>query len=101
MEKVLLEKIANDTCDEIDKDMIVARIGNALTKMHLAFKEFEKELRDLHENYLDEMKLADVAIVCGCYDITDIDKNDIGFKCTIGSAENINMIVKSLLKEVK
>lgn len=65
MEKSLIEKMKNDTCDDIDKEMIVSRVLNAARKLQEASDAFTDAVKQLSEEYKDEMKMAGATIVLG------------------------------------
>lgn len=99
MEQALLEKLRNNNCDEIDKDMIIARVKNAMNEYKKVIDAFDAGIDYLYKNYADEMKLCGVAIVAGCTDSIHnhfFDKENIPFKCCIGENEGVEIVMKQL-----
>ena len=96
MEKFLKEKILNKSIDEIDKDMITARVANALHELHELSGEFCKKLEKLAQTYKDEFILGGVGITCGVTDVTDSDDEKIGCRVLFGDRDSICRCLKEL-----
>lgn len=63
MEKVLIEKLKNRNCDDIDKDMIRARIVDFYEKLTNLCNKFAKDVKTLVEGNEIEMALSGHAVV--------------------------------------
>ncbi len=100
MERALMEKLENGTCDEIDKEMIASRCLSARKEIRRIFGQLDKDLRELAENYADELRVSRVGIVCGVTDCTD-DDGDIQFKVGFGTPPILAKIMTCILKEVE
>ena len=50
MEKALLEKLRNNNCDDIDKDMILARVKNAMNEYKKVIDAFDAGIDYLYKN---------------------------------------------------
>ena len=61
MEQALLDKINNGTLDEIDKDMITARVKNATNKIMEEFSNSVERIHALIEEYSIEAKMAGIS----------------------------------------
>lgn len=96
MEKSLLEKMKNGTCDDIDKAMIASRVLRALKDTMSEVVKFGKKIEELQEQYAAELKMAGFAVVCGSTNITD--ENDIGFKCIVGDQSNVMKVFSKLIQ---
>ena len=103
MEKALLEKLRNNNCDDIDKDMILARVKNAMNEYKKVIDAFDAGIDYLYKNYADELKMCGVAIVAGCTDSihTFFGAEDIPFKCCIGNNEGVEIVMKQLKELVE
>ena len=97
MEKSLIEKIEKGNCDEIDLDMITARVMIATKKLHNLFGQFGDSLKELCNEYSKELEIAGVGITCGCTDCTD-KADEVGFKVVYGAK---NIVEKTLVKLVE
>ena len=100
MEKSLFEKLKNGTCDDIDKDMIVSRVKRAVKDVVSATAEYTNKLKELGEQYSDEMKLGGFAVVLYVTDITE-DDDEIGTKVVLGRNDKIEKLVREIRKEVR
>ena len=98
MEKSLLEKMKNGTCDEIDRDMIIARVGVAGTEMMKLVSKFCDDLKNLTTEYKDELRMIDFGIVLGCTEMTDEFNGgaDIGSNVMYGSSKQLKKIFNKL-----
>lgn len=101
MEKSLIEKIKNDTCDDIDKDMIVSRVLNAVKHLRTVCNDFSDNLKKVYEDYGDELKMAGASVVMGVNVSTLHEEPSCLTKIVIGSNQNIQVIVDDILKETK
>lgn len=104
MEKSLIEKIKNDTCDDIDKDMIVSRVLATARKLQEASDAFVDAVKQLGEEHRDELKMAGTTIVLGVAvpAITKpINGNDFELvtKVVIGSDKNVKKTILELMND--
>ncbi len=100
MEKALLEKLKNGTVDEIDVDMITARVMYVLRQMFALMKDFEGKFQNLVNEYPDELKMGGLGVVVGVTEVTDFG-SDIGFKIIYGSNEQVKKIQHNLNEEIE
>lgn len=100
MEKSLLEKMRNDTCDEIDKIMITSRVAKAMQEVHPVVSDFCEKIERLCNEYSDELKMAGFALVMGMTDITD-DENTVGLRIVYGARSKVNKVYEAITKDIK
>lgn len=100
MERALVEKLKNGTCDEIDKNMITARVFVALKKMFSLMRNFESYFKNLVEEYPDELKCGGFGFVLGVTEVTDLGE-DIGIKIIYGSNKQVNNVFRNIKKEIE
>ena len=82
MEKSLLEKMANGTCDEIDRDMITARVLDFHEKLVELCSDFCKKTQELIRGHEVEMGLSGHAVVMG---VLDDVRNCVPIQMIVGS----------------
>jgi len=99
MEKSLLEKMRNNTCDEIDKIMITSRVAKAMQEVHPVVSDFCEKIESLCNEYSDELKMAGFALVMGLTDITD-DKDNVGLRIVYGTRSRVNKVYEAITKEI-
>ena len=102
MEKSLIEKLKNDTCDDIDKDMIVSRVLATAKKLQEASDAFVDAVKQLGDEHKDELKMAGATIVLGVAvpAITSaMGKEDFELvtKIVIGSDKNVKKTFLELM----
>lgn len=102
MEKSLIEKLKNDTCDDIDKDMIVSRVLATAKKLQEASDAFVDAIKQLGDEHKDELKMAGATIVLGVAvpAITSaMGKEDFELvtKIVIGSDKNVKKTFLELM----
>lgn len=73
MEKSLVEKMKSGTCDEIDRDMISARVFDFHKKLMDLCGDFCDKVKELVSGHEVEMGLSGHAIVMGV--ISDIEQS--------------------------
>jgi hypothetical protein len=73
MEQSLIEKMKSGTCDEIDRDMISARVYDFHEKLMDLCSDFCDKVKELVSGHEVEMGLSGHAIVMGV--ISDIGKS--------------------------
>ena len=101
MEKSLIEKMRNDTADDIDKEMIVSRVLNAIKHLQAVCDDFSKNTKKVYEDYGDELKMAGTSVVMG-ENVSTLNKDpDCLTKIVIGSNKNVQVIINDILKETK
>lgn len=102
MEKSLIEKMKNNTCDDIDKDMIVSRVLSTTKKLQEATDAFVDAIKQLGDEHKDELKMAGTTIVLGVA-VPALTKpmNGKDFKLVtkivIGSDENVKKTFLELM----
>lgn len=101
MEKSLIEKMRNDTADDIDKEMIVSRVLNAIKHLQVVCDDFSNNIKKLYEDYGDELKMAGSSVVMGVNVSTLNKDSDCLTKIVVGSNQNIRVVIDDLLKETK
>lgn len=88
MESVLLEKFKNNTCDDIDKAMIVSRVKKAMGEIYAVAQEFSDKIDVLRGKYFEEIKMSGMTILCMAKDHVLIPDDKAGLEIVIGEAEN-------------
>jgi hypothetical protein len=101
MEQSLIEKMKNGTADDIDKDMIVSRVLNAVKHLQKVCEGFSDSVKKVYEEYGDELKMAGTSLVMGVNVSTLNKDSDCLTKIVIGTNQNIKVIFDDLLKETK
>ena len=105
MEKSLLEKMKNNTCDDIDKDMIVSRVLKAVQELQKITCAFSDGLKELKEQYADELKMAGATIVMGVAvpTVSHAEGNDFELltEVIVGTSDNVDKALLTLMKDVK
>jgi hypothetical protein len=96
----------NNTCDDIDKDMIVSRVLKAVQELQKIICAFSDGLKELKEQYADELKLAGATIVMGVAVPTVsqvVEENDFELltKVIVGSSDNVDKALLKLMKDAK
>ncbi|SEP82431.1 hypothetical protein SAMN04487977_101534 [Treponema bryantii] len=99
MEESLRKKIEDGTYDEIDKDMIISRIMKSIKVKDEIAIEFANKIKNLVDEYHDELKLARFGIVMAVTDITEED-DECGVKIVYGSSDSILKLMRILSEEV-
>ena len=107
MEKQLMDKIRNHTTDDVDKDMIIARLKVAQSELEDILTELNKplhKLQDMCTDKKDEMALLSFRFILACDD-TIIHKDDsshdgVPCLCTFGSKAEIEGLLKTLQKTI-
>lgn len=108
MEKQLMDKIRNHTTDEIDKDMIMARLKVAQSEVEDILTELNKSLRRLQGLCVDkkeELGMLDFRFVLACDDKiihqSDDDSHDgVPCLCTFGTRKEIEGLLNTLQKAI-
>ena len=106
MEKQLMDKIRNHTTDEIDKDMIIARLKSAHSQIEDILDELNKSLSKLHnlcQDKKDEMALLNFRFILACddkiiHDNDSSDTNGVPILCTFGQKNEIKELLSTLEK---
>lgn len=108
MEKQLLDKMRRHELDDVDKDMILARLKLAHSEVEDILKELNKSLDRLHDlcqDKKDEMALLDFRFILACDDKIIHNDNDsshdgVPCLCTFGSRAAIEGLLKTLQKAI-
>lgn len=108
MEKQLMDKIRNNTTDDIDKAIIIARLKAAHLEVKDILSELSKSLSKLHDlcaDKKDELALLDFKFILACDD--RIMHNDgssehdgVPCLCTFGSKAEIEGLLRTLQKVI-
>jgi hypothetical protein len=105
MEQSLIEKMKNDTCDEIDKEMIVSRVLKAVQELQNVTSAFSESLENLKEQYADELKMAGATLVMGVAvpSLSQVKGTDFELltEVIIGSTDNVDKALLTLMKDTK
>ena len=108
MEQALMDKLMNGTLDEIDKDMVVARIKNVDKQIEKVLEQISdniRALRDICAEHSDEASLLGFTFVCafdnkmqqfqrkkhGTY-----EENDAACTYAVGSTDNIKAMCRAI-----
>lgn len=108
MEKQLLDKMRRHELDDVDKDMILARLKLAHSEVEDILKELSKSLDRLHDlcqDKKDEMALLDFRFILACDDKIIHNDNDsshdgVPCLCTFGSRAEIEGLLKTIQKAI-
>lgn len=108
MEKQLMDKIRNHTTDDIDKDMIIARLKVVQSEVEDILKELNKSLDRLHDlcqDKKDETALFDFRFILACDDKIIHNDNDsshdgVPCLCTFGFKTEIEGLLRTLQKTI-
>jgi len=103
MEKSLMEKLRNGNCDEIDKDMIVCRVSEAMKKVLTLCSDFQKNFKELQEEYDDELKIGKFAMVMAvstCLDKAVTKDNGCGLMGIVGGQKDVIKLVSELTEKL-
>ena len=107
MEKQLMDKIRNHTTDDIDKEMIIARLKAAHSELEDILNELNKSLSKLHNlcsEKKDEMALLDFRFILACDDkiIHDDDSGHDGVPClcAYGASDDVKKLAETILKVI-
>jgi hypothetical protein len=105
MEQSLIEKMKNDTCDEIDKEMIVSRVLKAVQELQEVVNTFSDSLTELKEQYADELKMAGATLVMGVAvpSLSQIKGTDFELltEVIIGRTDNVTQALLKLIQDAK
>lgn len=100
MEKSLFEKFKNGTCDEIDKDMIAARVKVVHQKLLSCLKdlgETAEKISRICEEYKEEVYLLGFRLVIAASDdVTEQKHNGVLCKSIFGNNEDVKALLKSV-----
>lgn len=99
MEKALLDKFHNGTCDEIDKAMIVTRVKKALVDVLKVCAEFSKKYEEVTKDKIDELKMAGFACVLGVSDHL-LHNDEVGLQVVAGDPDDVENIFNELKKSI-
>ena len=108
MEKQLMDKMRRHELDDIDKDMIMARLKAAHSEVEDIMNELSKSLDRLHElcrSKKDEMFLLDFRFILACDDKIihnngDSTNDGVPCLCTFGTKAEIEGLLKTLQKTI-
>lgn len=93
MEQSLIEKMKNGTCDEIDRDMISARVYDFHEKLMDLCGDFCEKVKELVSGHEVEMGLSGHAIVMGV--ISDIEE-ETPIKMVVGRPNLCEKVYKQM-----
>lgn len=107
MEKQLMDKIRNHTTDDVDKDMIIARLKVAHSEVEDILCDLSKSLDRLHnlcQDKKEELALLDFRFILACDDKIihkdDSSHDGVPCLCTFGSKAEIEGLLKTLQKTI-
>lgn len=108
MERQLMDKIRNHTTDDIDKEMILARLKAAHSEVEDILNELNKYLIKLHDLCSDkkeEMALLKFRFILACDDRiihnNDDSSNDgVPCLCTFGNRAQIEGLLQTVQKVI-
>lgn len=106
MEKQLMDKIKNHTTDDVDKEMILARLKVAHKELHTYLDTIQKELEELAEycrENSDEVKLLNFSLCFAFDDLLAHGKgkvNGIPCLCAYGAKDEVEKLIKGLNKAI-
>lgn len=107
MEKQLMDKMRRHELDDIDKDMITARLKAAHRALRDKLDVFVAALGDINDfckEHSDEIKLMDFRLCVAFDDVIlhgDDTKNDgIPVMCVLGSPKELHNLTEALNKAI-
>jgi hypothetical protein len=108
MEQALMDKLKNGTLDEIDKDMIAARIKNVDKQIETVLEQLSNNIRALRNicaEYSEEASLLGFTFVCA-YDNKmqqflrkkhdTYEENDAACVYALGTEDNIQAMCRAI-----
>ena len=107
MEKQLMDKIRNHTTDDIDKDMIIARLKKTHRELRVYLDSVSETLEKLShfcEENRDEMRLLEFRL-CFAFDDAllhkDVSKNNgVPCLCAYGASDDVRKLAETILKAI-
>lgn len=102
MEKQLidvLEKASTvDDIDDVSKAMVIARVTNALVKVHKLTVQYLTNLEAVQKEYACELELGGLAVVLNVTD--DLSFGNVEQMCILGSKDNVLKNIMQLTEKV-
>lgn len=108
MEQALMDRLKEGTLDDIDKDMITARVKNVDKRIETVLAQISADIRVLGgicSEYQEEVSLLGFSFVCS-YDSKlqqfqrkkhgTYEENDAACVYALGSADNIKAMCKAI-----
>lgn len=107
MEKQLMDKIRNHTTDDIDKEMIIARLKKTHRELRVYIDSVTETLEKLShfcDENRDELKLLEFRL-CFAFDDAllhkDGRKNDgVPCLCAYGASDDVKKLAETILKVI-
>lgn len=65
MEQALIDKMKDGTADNVDKAMIVARVGHAVELVGDLVTKFTEDYNKLYQEYTDEIRMSGISLLMG------------------------------------
>lgn len=102
MEKSLMDKVRNHTCDDIDKDMVVSRLKAAHDGLDEIIMDISAAMDKLHKfcgDKRDELTLLGFSFVLACDDKIMHNDDDtlnggVPILCSFGNKDNIKNLIQ-------
>lgn len=108
MEKQLVEKMRRHELDDVDKDMILARLKSTHSQIEDILNELNKSLNKLHDLCSDkkeEMALLEFRFILACddkviHDDDDSSNDGVPCLCTLGAKDKIEGLLRTIQKAI-
>ena len=108
MEKQLVEKMRRHELDDVDKDMILARLKSTQSQIEDILHELDKSLNKLHDLCSDkkeEMALLEFRFILACDDMIIHDNDDssndgVPCLCTFGTKDKVKGLLQTVQKAI-
>ena len=110
MEQALIDKMKDGTADNVDKAMIVARVGHAVELVGDLVTKFAEDFSKLHQEYPDEIRMSGITLLMGVSALPSIleksgneEDDKIGLKTMIitGSSDNLKKLLFRIAENIK
>ena len=108
MERQLVEKMRRHELDDVDKDMISARLKSTHSQVENILNELNKSLNKLHDLCSDkkeEMALLEFRFILACddriiHDDDDSSNDGVPCLCTFGAKDKIEGLLQTVQKAI-
>lgn len=111
MEKSLFEKLKNGTCDEIDEDMITARVKVVHQKLLESLRDLGKvseRIGQICEEYKEEAYILGFRLIIAAaddvsdkvFDVPEEERNDMLCQSIFGEREDVQALLRAVRETI-
>lgn len=111
MEKSLFEKLKNGTCDEIDKDMITARVKVVHQELLKSLKDLGKiseRIGQICEEYKEEAYIIGFRLIIAAaddvsdkiFDVPEEKRSDMLCESVFGNREDVQALIRAIKETI-